>query len=190
MQNRPNGDIEADIGRLEAGIRQLKMQYDMFFAGALPREPVELKAELEGLIRRYANAPMMKYAHRFHLNSLASRLNTLSELCTKTLREAEEGNRAAIQPPEPPSGEKVLSRCRIGDAQADQELLKHLHARYLEARRRFQDPASSTVTFEKFKDSVASQVGRLREQSGCDHVELRLVLRERKVLLKARPARD
>ena len=88
-----SSSIEADIHRLEIGIRQLKMQYDMFFAGSLPREPFELRSELESLIRRNSNATIGKYAHRFHFNTLVSRFNTLSELWCKTLRAREEGER-------------------------------------------------------------------------------------------------
>jgi hypothetical protein len=36
---------------------------------------------------------------------------------------------------------------------------------------------------------VESQVQRLRRQAGCDQIELRLVVKDDKVQLKARPGR-
>ena len=187
----PNAGIETDIERLEVGIRQLKIQYDMFFAGAIPRQPVELRTELERLIKRYSNAPIRKYAHRFHLNSLASRFNSLSELWAKTLRGLEEGERSAQASPERPQlpEEHVLARCRFQDPVTEQETLKLLHARYLEARRKAEGHAGK-ISFESFLRGVASQADRLRQSSGCSNVELRLVLHEGKVLLKARPGRN
>ena len=61
MQSEPNSavaSVEEDIHRLETGIRQLKIQYDMFFAGSLKRQPVEQRAALERTIRKYSDQPM------------------------------------------------------------------------------------------------------------------------------------
>ncbi len=189
MHDPPNVQIEADIERLEAGIRQLKIQYDMFFAGAIPKQPLELRSELERLIKRYSNAPIRKYAHRFHFNSLATRFNSLAELWAKTLRGIEEGDRPTPTAPERPAAEEqILVRCRIQDPVQEQEVLKQLHARYLDARARL-GGQNGKVSFEAFLKGIATQAERLRETSGCEQVELRLVLHERKVLLKARPGR-
>jgi hypothetical protein len=96
VPDRPDVGIEADIERIEAGIRQLKIQYDMFFAGAIPKQPLELRSALERLLKRYTNAPLRKYAHRFHFSSLAARYTSLSELWAKTLKTMEEGDRSAL----------------------------------------------------------------------------------------------
>jgi len=93
VQDVLSTELEADIGRLEAGIRQLKIQYDMFFAGSIPKQPLELRAEIERLIKRYSNASIRKYSARFHFNSLVSRFNSMSELWAKTIRTLEEGER-------------------------------------------------------------------------------------------------
>jgi len=190
VTDRPNAEIEAELERLEAGLRQLKIQYDMFFARAIPRQPLELRAALDRVIKRYTNAPLRKYAHRFHFNSLAARYNSLSELWAKTLKGMEEGERTAPAPQDrtPPDAEQVLVRCRIHDAIEEQETLKLLHARFLAARRKAEGNGTK-ISFESFLRGVAAQAERLRESSGCDQVELRLVVHEGKVQLKARPSR-
>ena len=43
--------IDEDLNRLDVGIRQLKVQYDMFMAGSLKTPPRELRAQLERLER-------------------------------------------------------------------------------------------------------------------------------------------
>ncbi len=190
MTDRPNGEIEAELERLETGLRQLKIQYDMFFAGAIPRQPLELRAALERVIKRYTNAPLRKYAHRFHFNSLAARYNSLTELWSKTLCRLEEGDRTApaLQDRVVPDAERVLARCHIHDAVQEQEALKLLHARFLAARRKAEGNGTK-ISFESFLKGIAAQADRLRRSSGCEQVELRLVVREGKVLLKARPGR-
>jgi hypothetical protein len=189
VTEQPNFDIESEIERLEAGIRQLKIQYDMFFAGAIPKQPIELRAEIERLIKRYSNAPIRQYAHRFHFNSLASRFNSYTELWAKTLKNLEEGDRPAPAVPEK-SGqpEKVLARCKFRDPEMDAELLRVLHERYVEARRK-SGSGPQAVSFQNFVRGIASQAERLRSSSGCEEIELRLIVHDRKVTLKARPSR-
>ena len=91
MHDVVSTELDADLARLQSGIRQLKIQYDMFFAGSIPRQPFELRGEIEKIIRRYSSTPIQKYAPRFHFNSLVSRFNSLSELWAKTIRALEEG---------------------------------------------------------------------------------------------------
>jgi hypothetical protein len=190
VSDRPDVAIEADIERLEAGIRKLKIQYDMFFSGAIPKQPLELRTELEALIRHYTYSPFRKYAQRFHFNSLAARYNSLSELWAKTLKVIEEGERPVPGLHDRPTTEteRLLAQCRIHDPIAEQEILKIMHARFLEARRKAGGNATK-ISFESFLRGIAAQADRLREASSCEQVELRLVLHEGKVLLKARPGR-
>jgi len=177
--------IETALVRLETSIRQLKVQYDMFFNGALPRQPYELRARVEGIIKQYTNAPIRKYAHRFHFNALVGRYNSFSELWGKTLRTLEEGERTQ---PERLNGEKLLDRCRIHNPIEEQERLRGIHARYLEARAKW-EKRGGKLPFDVFVKGIAAQAERLRQKSACDEIELRLVISERKVHLKARPGR-
>ncbi len=182
-------DIESDLQRLEAGIRQLKVQYDMFFSGALPREPLELRASVERLIKRYSNAPIRKYATRFHFQALMGRFTTLTELWTKTLRSLEEGPRPAPGVSERAStDEHLVATCQVRDPLREEESLRLLHAKFLEVRQRT-GGAARGLTFEGFVKGIVSNVERLREKARCDRVELRLVVRDRKVQIKARPGR-
>ena len=183
----PAPRIEEEISRLESGIRELKIRYDMFFAGALSREPFELRNRLEGLIRRYANAPIRKYEHQFHFNALIARFNCLSELWGKTMRDREEGDRPAPAVVERAGQrERTLAICRVQDPERSEDALRQLHARFLEARKRA-GVQNGRVPFKAFARKIASQTKSLRESSGCKHVELRIVVSDRRVLLKARP---
>jgi hypothetical protein len=189
VQDVVSTELEADIVRLESGIRQLKIQYDMFFAGSIPKQPHELRAEIEKLIKRYSNAPIRKYAARFHFNSLVSRFNSLSELWAKTIRTLEEGDRPAPAVADRVvAGEQIFARCTIKDPAGESAHLKVLHARLLEARKK-SGADSGKLSFEAFVRSVSAQAGKLREKTGCDKVELRVIMQDRKVVVKARPGR-
>ncbi len=182
--------IEADLSRLETGIRQLKIEYDMFFAGAIPLQPLALRSEIERLIRRHSNAAIQRYAHRFHFNSLVSRFNSLSELWGKTIRAREEGERAipAVEGFRKNRGPDP-DRCVVQDPEKDLKSLKNLHTRYL-ARRERAEGTAPRIPFEKFVRGITAQVERLQEKTDCDRVELRILLEGNKVHLKARPGKS
>lgn len=187
MQEVSSSSIEADIARLESGIRQLKVQYDMFFAGALPREPVELRVELDRIIRRNANAAIRKYAHRYHFNSLVSRFNAMSELWGKTMRDREEGDRPPPQTADRRgASERTLARCKIESPSTSRDTIHRLHESFCEARRNLH-PDSRPVPFETFLRGISAQTDQLRAKSGCSAVELRVVVDNDRVQLKARP---
>lgn len=189
MQDAVSTELGADIVRLEKSIRQLKTQYDMFFAGSIPKQPFELRAEVERLIRRHASTSSRNYASRFHFNSLVSRFNSLSELWTKSLRALEEGDRPApaVANRTRPS-EQLVVRCTVKDPAVDPSVVKILHAKFLDARRKAGE-GNGTLSLESFARNLAAQAGKLRERTGCDKVEIRVIVTDdRKVVVKARPS--
>ena len=186
--NDPEAFVDAELDRLQVGIRQLKVQYDMFFAGSLPRQPVELRAELERIIKRLSGHPIRKYSQRFHLSSLVSRFNAMSELWSKTLRSLEEGDRPAPAVADRAKGERLVSTCRVQDPTQEEASLKLLHARFVEARKKAGE-GEDGVSFRAFVKGIASQARRLKDKTGCEEIELRIVVQDHKVQLKARPGR-
>ena len=189
MHDVVSTDLDADIARLQSGIRQLKIQYDMFFAGSIPKQPFELRKEIETLIRRHSSTPIQKYAPRFHFNSLVSRFNSLSELWAKTIRALEEGDRPAPAVADRAgSTEHIVARCTVKDPSHERDALKLLHSCLLDARKKAGDGAGK-LSFESFVRTVSAQAGKLRDKVGCDKVELRVIVHDRKVVVKARPGR-
>ena len=189
MQDVVSTELEADIARLEGGIRQLKIHYDMFFAGSIPKQPFELRGEVERIIRRHSRTPIRKYAVRFHFNALVSRYNSISELWAKTLRALEEGDRPApAVANRAGAGEQLVAHCTVNDPAQERDVLKILHARLLDARKKAGDGAGK-LSFESFLRGVSAQAGKLREKTQCDKVELRVIVLDRKVVVKARPGR-
>lgn len=182
--------LEADLARLDTALRQLKVQYDMFFAGALKRQPLELRAEAEKIIRRYTNASIQKYAQRFHLSTLVGRYNSLAELWGKTLRTREEGEwHAAAAPSEATEPqETLLARCRVQNPEQEAAQLRPLYERFVEARRTYAGETRD-LPFDKFLRGIARQTRTLQERGECGEIELRLVVSEQRVELRARTRR-
>lgn len=83
--------IEQDLAQLEHSLREIQIEWEKFFGGVEKRPPLELKARLEDLIRRHANAEIRNNAQRFRYQSLTARYTTFAELWAKRLRAVEEG---------------------------------------------------------------------------------------------------
>jgi len=184
----PQHRIEADLARLEAALRELKVKYDMFFVGALKLQPLELRGEVDRIIKRHLNSPIPKYANRFHFNALVSRYNSLSELWGKTLRSVEEGDRRTRHSEDSAVREQLIARCRVQDPRNDHETMQALYRRFQDAHRK-KGQEKPTLSFDKFVRGVSNQTRSLQERSGCGEIELRLVVSNDKVQLKARPRR-
>lgn len=181
--------LEADLQRLDAGLRQLKVQYDMFFIGALNREPIETRAEIDRIVKRYANAPIQKYAQRFLLSTLVSRYNSLAELWGKTLRAREVGQRPiAVAADAAKPVEELVASERFAGTTVDGTQLRRIYDRFVAARLESGENRAAPP-FERFVSGIEAQTSRLRESSGCGEIELRVVVSDRKVMLKAKPGR-
>lgn len=190
-------DIEQAIVHLEEGIRRLKVQYDIFFAGGMPRPPTELKDQLDRLIKRFTNAPIRKYAHRFHFNTLVGRYNAMSELWNKQVRAREEGREIAAGASDPHARNNVVKRTgingdyvvRISDPQEQADGLRKLFDQYVEARRD-RDGSAPRLSLNSFIDQMSRQIESLKDSSGCSAVEFRVTKGAPQVTIKARPTTE
>ena len=84
--------------------------------------------------------------------------------------------------------ERLLTSCRVADPSQEEASMKLLHARFVEARKKAGE-GEDGVSFRAFVKGIASQTRRLKDKTGCEEIELRIVVQDRKVQLKARPGR-
>ena len=189
MSTMSTQPIESEISRIDSRLRELKIQYDMFFAGALPCQPVDLHNRLKQMIKQCSLQKMQKYQQRFHYNSIVARYNSLAELWGRHIRCMEEGD-APMPALKDRAGarDRVLARCRMG-AEVKDDDLRRLHQEFLRARNGGNgDGPQKMISFKAFSKKIAAQARKLRETHGCDAVELRVVKSNRQILLKAKPA--
>ena len=182
-----DAQIEQELHRLDVSLRELKVKYDQFLAGALEREPVELRQQVERAVQRIAKDPPGKYAVRFYFNSLVSRYSSWSELWGKLLRAREEGGQRS-RPAAERLGlkQRLIMRCTVQDPGASEADLRKMHARYVEARER---TGQRGVPFDRFVRGIAAECRRLRADHDCGPIEVRLVEHGDEVQIRARPGR-
>ena len=187
--------VEEAIAQLEVDIKRLKVHYDMFFSGAMPRQPYELRKQVDTLIRTFNNTSIRKYHHRFMFNTLVGRYNMLCELWGKQLRAIEEGGRSAAvasilnrasssAPRHVPETEELCFSVSIRNPVAEPEVMRELSEHYLEARRT--ESGHPQIKLESFVKQIVRQAERLKGASGCETIEFRVLRKGDAVSLKAR----
>jgi len=86
--------IEEDFKILENKMMQLKLDYDQYFLGSRPREPVVLRSEVQKLIAVYSNQAIQNTALRFKFGSICSRYQAFKRQWNEILRQIEQGTYA------------------------------------------------------------------------------------------------
>jgi hypothetical protein len=186
----PPSDTERDLQRLESELKRLEAEYNMFFAGRLPKPPWETRARVDALVKQYDRAPIRNTGERFRFESLQSRYASLLELWDRGLRSREEGRGGPFgQAPkvdprtEPKVAEpRVLNVSSFKDPMQEMDKLHTLYDSLVEARREVgEDP----VPFHKFAELVKGQVKKLAATDG-NEVAFRVAVKDGKVNFTAR----
>jgi len=178
-------DIQRDLQALTAGLKQLEAEYNMFFAGRLPRPPLETRGRVEALIKRWDRGYIQSAADRFQFDSLQRRFQTFIDLWDRGLRAREEGRPGpfALPPPKvPPPGTRepesqVVHVTAFRDPMREMDKLHTLYDSLMDARR---EAGEDTVPFHRFAALVKDQVAKLRD-AGNSEVAFRVARKEGKV---------
>ncbi len=91
---------------LEAEIRRLEAEFNMFFAGRLPRPPWETRAKVAALVKRHDQSFIRNTADRFRFESLQNKYSKFLELWERQMTNKELGRptmgaRRSAPPPAP-----------------------------------------------------------------------------------------
>ena len=184
----PPSDTERDLQKLEAALKQLEAEYNMYFAGRLPKPPWETRSRVEAIVKQYDRAYIQNYGDRFRFHTLQSRFAAFVELWDRGLRAREEGRAGPFpqkkpeKPPEPPRAEdKVVHVASFRDPLKEMDKLHDLYDSLVEARRSIGEEA---VPFHKFAELVKTQVKKLK--SSGNEVAFRVAVKDGKVNFTAR----
>jgi len=176
---------------LDVKVGQLKRDYEQYFLGSRPREPKQLRSEVQKAILIFSNNPIQNTAERFRFNSINSRFQAFKRQWDETLRKIDAGTysrhvfkadlhdrargEAGAKPRPSARGQAPQSRESLFDSYRDAALACG------------QDV--SQLTPARLQAVVKKQETALRQRLGCEKVNFRVVVQEGKVKLKASPVR-
>ncbi len=84
-------EFDNQMAHLDGEIRRLEAEYNMYFAGRLPRPPIETRNRVAALVKKHDNSFIRNTADRFRFESLQSRYYKFIELVERTLTNRELG---------------------------------------------------------------------------------------------------
>ena len=186
-------DIEEDLMLLDARLKQLRLEYEQYFAGGRKREPQLLRGEVQKIISYYANVPIRNTGHRFKFNNLRARFFSFRRHWDDTLRKIEDGRydkhqfQAELHDRErglaAGAAEAAPPQARGRDGELDRLFRAWVDAREATGQ------GSAGLSPERLAEQLAQQAAALRERFGVAEVRFRVVVEDGRAKLKASPVR-
>ena len=175
-----------DLTDFETGLRQLKVEYDIFFNGCRPRPPEDLRFRVERIVKRLAEAGSMTYSQRFRYNTLVARYYAFRDLWRRSIaaREAGEASeRRSAASEDKPKAESL--DIAIGDPREEthkvRELYEALRSVYASGGRQ-----DAMLPYEEFQRYIARKTEGIRGKHGCEKVLFTIANDEDSVKFTAR----
>lgn len=191
-------EVAEDMVVLDNKIKQLKFEYDQYFIGSRPREPVLTRADVNKLVARYANQGIQNTSLRFKFNTLCSRFYAMRRQWDETLRKIEAG-----------TYERHVFKAKLHERERgiDEDVPKPLAAATKASRD--ETTAGGTDLFEAYRTArqscgedvanlsrskldqlVEKQRAAIQQKYGCEEVRFRVVVEDGKTKLKATPVKS
>jgi hypothetical protein len=178
---KPKSEFEREMMILESEIRRLEAEFNMFFAGRLPRPPWETRARVAALVKKTDNSFIRNTADRFRFESLQNRYQKFLELWERQMTNRELGRpimgaKRTQPPPVVKAPEKVASTeaTKAGEAAAPGKAAEPAKAPPKEKEKpeprdpamiRFQRDQAATQESEHVKQ-LHQQLAEAKKQAG------------------------
>lgn len=194
--------IEEELNQLEKDIRQLRIEYDSYFAGGRPRPPNEVEWRVNNIIKKYS-ATRLSHAQRFRFDGLVSRYAKFSELWRQRTRQKEAGlspyiaaGLAAREATQAELGKMPEHAAHtaapvhldfhlaFNEPMREPEKVQQLYRTLVEAHQQVGEKAN--INFEQFHRFVRQKTEELKKKLGCQQVEYSVSVEHGKVKLKAK----
>jgi hypothetical protein len=183
-------DFDRELSLLEAEIKKLEAEYNMYFAGRLQRPPWEMRKRVEGLVKQLDRTHIPNYGQRFRFTTLQSRFAKSLDLWDRGLRAREEGRPGPFVQPRPVEErpkprrpeDRVVHVASFEDPLKEMEKVHQLYDNLAQARK---EAGQEAIPFHKFADLIKTQVHALKEK-GSPEVAFRVAVKDGKVAFTAR----
>jgi hypothetical protein len=175
-------DLQKDLSDLTADLKRLEAEYNMFFAGRLPRPPWETRNRVDAMIKRYDGGQITATADRFRFEMLQTRFQKMLEVWDRGMRAREEGRAGPFAAPRSrlrtrEADARILHVTALKDPLREMDKVHALYDSLMDARREL---GEDVVPFHRFAALVKDQVSKLRD-SGTAEVAFRVAVKDGKV---------
>ncbi len=191
----PKSDFDKEMQHLEAEVRRLEAEYNMFFAGRLPRLPWETRTRVEALVKKHDRAFIRNTADRFRFESLQNKYVKFCELWERQLNTMEGGRpkRGGMKPqPQPRTVDRAEQApqavpervIRFSSGGADDDRVRELYEKLAEMK---QAAGEAAVPMDRVAALVKAQVQKYAADGS--EVAFRVGVKDGKVSLTVTPVK-
>lgn len=182
--------LTEELRAIDAKLKTLKRDYEHYFLGSRPREPANLRSELQKTMIRLQNGTMKNTGERFRFNTLNQQFVTYKRHWDETLRKMEAGtykrqvfkanmrDRERGLDPEtplaPPKSSEKLGRD-----------IEDIFANYVKAAESCGQNTSG-LTPAKLQGAIDKKANAIKKRLGVKDLKFRVEVVDGKVKLKAR----
>jgi hypothetical protein len=196
----PRSEFERELQMLEAELKRLEAEYNMFFAGRLPRLPWDQRARVDAMVKRFDRMHIQNTGDRFRFQTIQARWATFTELWERQMKAQETGRRpgrvragGAVEPPPPPPSrprpadpqgppkDRVVAVASLTDPTSQEDRVQALYEQLASARK---EVGEKPVEYQRFTELVQAQVKKLG--AGGQEVAFRVAMKDGKVTLTAK----
>ncbi|MBZ5555433.1 MAG: hypothetical protein LAO21_22215 [Acidobacteriia bacterium] len=191
--------VDEELDVLTDDIRKLKIEYEIFFNGGSKKPPVDRRARVEHILKKYGDTQNLNLHQRFRYNSLASRFSLFSDLWRNRMRAREEGIERRVHveeappapppPPKPSGGQEVLFKEVILKPEEEHSKILKLYENLKDCKETYHD-SSSLPSLGAFEQFVSQKAEQLKKSEHCTSVAFMIVLVDDHVKFQAAPVRS
>jgi len=187
--------IDEELSQMERDIRQLKIEYDMYFGGGRKRPPTEVEWRIDMMVKRYGErGGDMKFAQRFRYNNLTQTYAKYKDIFRKKMAQREEGTvqrhfgaaakaieaeRAKSQAVQP-----QVFRVVCSEPENEAQKVEQLYDAFVKAKQQAGEDVEK-LTRSGFNEFVKKKTKDLQSKKNCRDVEYVVETVDGQVKLKA-----
>jgi len=181
--------FSSDMEALKKGMKQLEIEYEQWFSGALKQPPWPTKKKVENIIRNYSRSPPQNLAEQAVFQMHQAKYTTYSEMWNRRVRLKEEGRlatgreeRSKRVPASSPAADGPSRQAATGKAG---EEFRTVFDRYVAAKEKA-GQSTSNLNYDSFQKVLSKQAKQL-QSGGYKKVDFGVSMKGGKVSVVARP---
>jgi len=172
---------DEDLNRLEENLRRLRVEYESYFSGGLPRPPRDSAYRVESALKRLSeNMGEFNLRQRYRFNQLQQKYMVYGGLWRKRLRDLEEGRGRRTSAPTPEGPFRIVLQA----PEAETEKVNQIFDTWMNAKRQMGEPVPA-VDRDVFAQFVQRKSEEIKQKLGCASVGFCVKVEEGRVKLKA-----
>lgn len=181
-----------DLANLEDWLRQLKVEYGIYFNGNRKKPPDDLRLRVEKLLKKLSEATSMSCSQRFRFNTLITRYYVHRDFWRRTMKEREmvkENSDSDLM-------ESVVSnslteeiRVLIADPATESSKVRQLYDALTRLNKKSIKPVPA-ISFKQFAKFIGAQTQNIRGKFQCSTVVFTVALDENAVRFTAKAASE